>query len=827
MTNQLEPTPQLIEQQTLIGQIVEATLTALPGPLADALRVGTLTHWLSADLLTHLLDENVDFDQVRATLERFQWARVDSQGRLRYQEEIRRYLLAWWRTAEPDRFQRLHQAALAYFQVRRQTANESEQPTYTNEILYHCLLVDENAGIDQLINWFEDACARYQLGIAEQLVVQAKEVSEQLTEPGQMWITYFAARLDQLYRRADAGETTFRTLANRAPTTLLQAVAQWSLGTLLVQRQQWSTALHHYKASLHELQRVQAADYEIRVLLAMGDAYRDLAERSGGFAVDADHPLTLAEQLLRWVQILPFIIYKWLVHTLPFLPNWYFGTNYQDWIIAYLYTEAVRWYRRAESAMHHSPNSWSLVEVQVALAELEHRLGRWSSAWQRFALLVANPTVTNSLYRTARVKLGQGRALWAEGHLNKSAVLLAEALTDLERFDDQQGRGVITALLGRIYTDLRRMDEAIAVYGASLHAFGIINDRQAQTQVVWQLQQLIDGGKLSVPQQQKSMALIAQVTELQYISRFPDALLRYFRWLAFCVVLPLNYWVTLLVSERAMDNLFVVIEGELRLLVIGANLQTSTSDIFEIAVYAASPFFLLWFYHFTYSFLGFVVAYILGRLLLPIERDPPRQITLNSQGLTVEDDSQAVGQTIPWADVSTFISNDYYQWRQPIYLFSRSALVNHSNGVTLINAITSGYSHLKRQVEHFLMQKELPVHKQSLDIRIFDWGWILGVLLFALALTSYANYIEPLSSSWGVYSTGIYVDVTITLWIQEIMLIALRVFPATVLWRLLAHHRIVRITLGREAEIIPKWVLWFAAILQTWFALDWILADWL
>jgi hypothetical protein len=37
----------------------------------------------------------------------------------------------------------------------------------------------------------------------------------------------------------------------------------------------------------------------------------------------------------------------------------------------------------------------------------------------------------------------------------------------------------------------------------------------------------------------------------------------------------------------------------------------------------------------------------------------------------------------------------------------------------------------------------------------------------------------------------------------------------------------VRATLGRETEIIPEWVLWFAAILQTWFALDWILADWL
>lgn len=807
----------IAEQRAIIRRAVEGILASMPPRVAAATRLGAIPHWFDKELLGRLVGDEGDLDPVLTHLRRLSFVRQDARGHFRYHDQVRDYLLEWWRQERVDEYEAANRSALAYFRALSKAATSFERPIYEREMVYHLLGVDEAKGLEYLSVQFEDACGRYQLDIAEQFVSVVAELKASLTEGGRIWLRYFEARLDLVYRRDDAGEATFQDLANHATDPVLQAVARWSLGEIRVSQQYWSQATRLYGASLDFLQQERALMYGARVMLALGDAYRDLAHSSGGFYAGSAEPVDTANRFLHILQHLPFLIYEWLVRRVSFLPNWYFGTNYQDWIIAYLLIEAMRWHRRAERQLRKIGDHQGLAEARSSLAELEHQLGRWSRARRRYATLLKTDEVAGSLYRTARVRMGQGRAFLDEGDLTKAEMALSEAVETFRRFNDDGSTGVTAALLGRLYAALDRPGEAVSAYAESAQAFRAVEDHLAHTRIVWALEDLARHSTLLDEQKQQVDVVVAQAIERHYITRFPDALLRWFRRLALWGALPLTYGFAFVVGLGLTLSL-TIIEGELRLLRTGANVQTTITDTVVLAIFATLPILLtLWFYRFIYSLMGIAVAHFLGRQLIPIERDQPSRFVTDATGLTHHDISRGVSQTVAWSDVSTLASIDYCQWRQPIGLIS-SMLVAASSGMTaVVDAVTAGYDHLKQDIT-----RHVDCRWQSLDFVIFDGRWTLASIAISLAFALYLGSVVSGDLTYRNEHAGQEVAVLWSYIMVYFIPTLFLVFPAVVLWRLVGHRATVQSTFKVQTRAVLSWLLCLAAIVCTAITALWI-----
>jgi tetratricopeptide (TPR) repeat protein len=804
-----------------IGRTVEDLLALMPLQVADAIRVGAIPHWFDQDLFAHLGHGELDVAQAMTYLRRLRFVWEDTQGRFRYHDEVRDYLLAWWRQERPHQYEVANRSALAHFRALAEAAISIERPVYEREVLYHLLIVDETAGLRYLSARFEDAYGRYQLGLAEGFVTQAAQLKDILTDKGRMWIRYFEARLDLVYRRGDAGEATFQELADYALDPILQAVACWNLGETLVNQQHWSRAMGLYRASLDSLQRERALMYGARVMLALGDAYRDLADSSGGFLAESGRPFGAAGRFLHNLQHLPFLIYEWLVRRVNFLPNWYFGTNYQDWIIAYLLVEATRWYRRAERQLREIGDTQGLAAARLSLAELEHQVGRWSRARRRYAMLLETDEIKGSLYRTARVWQGQGRAFLEEGALTKAETALSEALETFRRFHDDSSIGITATLLGRVYVILGRLDEAVSAYVESVQAFGAIEDHLARTQVVWALEDLAQRSTLLDEQRSQIDTVVTPVTERHYITRFPEALLRWFRRLALLGALPLTYVLTFMIS-LGLTLSVMIIEGEFGLWQIGANVQTTITDALILMVFATLPVPLaLWLYRLIYSLLGMAFVRFLGRRLIPIERDQPSYLVTDATGLTRHDVSRDLSHTVAWSDVSLLASVDHYLWRRPIHLISGTILA--ANSRMMVDAITAGYGHLKQGIARHLERQRDGAEQQSLDFVIFDSRWTLATIAVSLAFALCMVYTGTVRLKVIVDPSGEEANLLLSPFMLSFVPTLALVFPVTVLWRLVSHRTTVQSTLRYQVKTIPSWVLWLAAIVCTVIVALWII----
>jgi len=802
------------KRQATIRRIVEGLMATMPPQVADALCLGAIPHWFDEVLLDRLRGDDSDVTLLTTYMQRFRFMQQDAQGNFRYHDEVRDYLPAWWRQKRPRQYKVANRAALAYFTALAQVATPVDRPMYEREALYHLLIVDEPAGLQYLSEQFEDARRSYQLGMAEAVVAQAAQLKAVLTDVGQRWVEYFEARLNLLYHRSDSGEAIFKDLIRHAPDPLLQALARWSLGEIRLNQQRWSRAIRFYHASLAALQQERSLRYGARVMLSLGDAYCDLAENSGGIHVQDDSHTGTASRFLHTLQHLPFLIYEWLARRVSFLPIWYFGTNYQDWIIAYLLVEATRWYRRAERQLVNIGDSPGLAEARLALAELEHQLGRWSRAQRRYAMLLETAEIKGSLYRTAQVRLGQGRAFLDEGAIRKAEPMLVETLKTFRRFRDHASIGVTAALLGRVYATLGQPGEAASAYVESAHAFEAVEHYLAHTQVVGALEDLAQHSTLPDEQKQQADTVLTEAAERHYLTRFPDTLLRWFRRLAF-FALPLTYVLTLIVVLASLVVLLVV-EGDVRL----SRIPTAPTLI-EVVLPTLPALLSMWLYRLIYSLLGVAFVRFLGRHLIRIEQNQPSRLVADAIGLTRHDASTGLSRTMSWSGGSSLALVDYYQWRRPIRLISSTILTTASGMIMMIDALTVGYKHLQQDIMRRLGDRLDGARRRNLDFIILDGRWTIAVIAFSLAFALY-SYTSTRKITVEIMSSGEKVTLYLASFLLPFVSMLLLVFPAVVLWRLSIHRRAVRRTLRYAPQTIPAWLLWLGATLCTVIAVLWI-----
>ena len=211
-----------------------------------------------------------------------------------------------------------------------------------------------------------------------------------------------------------------------------------------------------------------------------------------------------------------------------------------------------------------------MFETQLPLAEIDYYLGRWSRARHRYAGVMKSITLPprDYNYRRAQVHLGQGRILLDEGKYDKAEARLLEARRNFAHFDDKRSAGVTAELLGQVAEGRNQPEKAIDAYGESLRAYSMVNDALGATGVVTLLEDF--ASEPGLPQESAAAAkqLTDEVTTRQYLARFPDKLLRWFRRVALIAALPLTFILTLLLGMAVLVQMYFT-EGELLLFVRG------------------------------------------------------------------------------------------------------------------------------------------------------------------------------------------------------------------------------------------------------------------
>jgi tetratricopeptide (TPR) repeat protein len=426
--------------------------------------------------------------------------------------------------------------------------------------------------------------------------------------------------------------------------------------------------------------------------------------------------------------------------------------------------------------------------------------------------------VTSSRYRKARVQLGRGRAFLDEGNLGQAETALSEAIETFRELKDHGSIGAAAALLGRLYAASGRWNEAVSTYVESARAFKAAEDHLARTRVTWALEDLAQR-VLPDEQRQQVDQVVAQVEERHYVTRFPDTLLRWFRRLALWGALPLTYVLTFVLG-LALTVSLVIIEGEWRLWRTGAGAQTTIADALILAVFATLPVFLaLWLYRLVYSLMGIAFVHLLGRRLVPIQKDQPSHLVTDATGLKYYDVSEGSGhtRTMAWSDVSLFASVDYCQRRRPIHLISSTLLASSAGTPVIVDAITAGYSYLKRDIARRLGHQE-----QNLDLAIFNDRWALVSVAISLAFALYSICVVSDVATYVSEVSGQEVTLPLSSVVVSFTLTLLPVFPVVTLWRLVAHRRAVQRAARYPTKASPPWLLWLAAVASTVAAVLWI-----
>jgi hypothetical protein len=219
--------------------------------------------------------------------------------------------------------------------------------------------------------------------------------------------------------------------------------------------------------------------------------------------------------------------------------------------------------------------------------------------------------------------------------------------------------------------------------------------------------------------------------------------------------------------------------------------------------------------------MGIAVVHVLGRRILPIEREQPSYIVTNAGEIARYNPSTHSSQRMAWPALSAVVSIDYRQWQRIIDLISSVTLVAHPE-VMVVDAVTAGYMRLKQDILDHVNHQARAIPQKNLDFIIFQKVWLLALIGLCLGFALYMVFIERLGITWSVGPTA----ERVLLPLSSIMLVFAPtlslVFPAVVLWRLVFHRAMTRRALGYDVRVAPWWVIWAAALLCSAASILWI-----
>ncbi|HEX9370403.1 MAG TPA: tetratricopeptide repeat protein, partial [Roseiflexaceae bacterium] len=433
-----------IPQDNLIVATFRLLLAEAGPRQAEVMRACAVPRWFDVAVLAVLRGRADGNERVLELLRGYSFVHPLGAGRFAYSDEVRAGLLEEWRAERPAELRALHQRLAAHFASREAPIADQQRPPeamiairlggdwalWQREALYHQLMLDPRAGMDQLRAEFDQAEAESRLADCEALLQTALEAP--IDARDRLWLRYLRARLDRLALRLPAAsEQLGAILTTPDLDPSLAAGARQTLGEVLAETGQWAGATALYRRSLAYFEQAGDRPKAAELMLLLGQAYEGLGDDTGGWHVPAypQNPLGRAlGQLWSWFQALPFspIIFVLRLAAIVMPQARYIGP-YQNWPLIWLYRTANGWYRRSLAAFQQLGEEIGAARAELQLAEIERQFGYPGDALARLDRL-RSALVARSPYRRAWIDCRCAAALLDQGQIDDALAILEPAL---------------------------------------------------------------------------------------------------------------------------------------------------------------------------------------------------------------------------------------------------------------------------------------------------------------------------------------------------------------------------------------------------------------
>jgi tetratricopeptide (TPR) repeat protein len=700
-----------LPEEPALETLIQIWLGTLPPETTAYVRLGAIPQMVDAGLLSALLNDEaagpVAWDKLRSLNFVFE----DREGRLVYTQSVREVLLAeWWATAENiERYRRANRDLLPLLESRVRASSGVARQFDLLRWVYHALAADETMGLALVDEVYSYAQIFYQLALAERMLARLQELDPILNGDTRNWLRYFQADLKLSQHREVPQELAaeFEDLAQETNDERLRALARLKRGYALLAQFNWSNALAEFESSLAYFQTQSNDAKRVDVLLAIGHTYTNLAEKAGGLSQTQDEiggsrvhrlfrrlastPLVLFRFLVeRWLW-LSSLYYAWGTRSSPlglWLTVLYVGTAYQDWIVARLMVQAIYWYRRAEFESRQLDQPHGLAIAQEQLAVLYYQLGHRRHSQALLRSLLVNPWVRNNPYRLAQAVRSQGEIDLAAGRLEEAEQNLTSSLETFESLDDWESIGSVALSRGRGRMRGKDTSAALEHFGLAIDALGRISDDLGRTEVVVELESVLERVDLSQTIRDHAQELRDTVTTLSFIERFPGEISRRFWWPN--IIAAISVWLIVFIAVGLSTVALAAIEAEIYLDKLGLNLLNLIGMVL-------TPLMIIWGFQIVYTLIG-SVFYAWRIPIASIEEAQPRVYTCDPSSVICrkarEDES---GIEISWQEHPFAVSNAVYWVASLLPLLSRLTPISRSNNFE-ISGTVGHFGTLKRAI---------------------------------------------------------------------------------------------------------------------------------
>ncbi len=798
-----------------VRQLVLDFLEILTEPMKKVVLSGAIPNTFTAELIQKITGDESEIAEILETLQENYFINKGAGDWYYYSADVRETLWKLWQ--DPERkaeFQKANHIALVYFDGLAGKSNPPGLYFFQREALYHRLLEDENAGLEYMSELFEQACDQRQIGAAQNFSMQLGQILPHLSPVATQYASYYEMRLDFLLNSREKLESRLEMLISETSDPLLKARAGILLGQIWLTKYEWKKSTDILTSSLAELKKLRAWRYSARAMLSLGDVYVDLVENGGGMQPENFNDSGRLSRFLTYLLFLPYLLLDWLRRKVWFLPGWfYFGGNYQDWILNYLLQMAGTWYRKAWLMAQETDNQTTSLNALLGQANVAVQQRREAKAQRIYSKLALLPAVESSRYRLGQVAYGLGQVYLLAGRGAQASRELQDSLNTFRSFADEENIALVAHALGKTHLLLGETDSAAEALLESFQAYREKRNPLSQTQVAWELEQLMEKKQITDPIKQRVEEVLAAMQERQYLARFPSDLLRRFRALAYWIALPLSYVLILFVGIAVSLSLMAIEFSALNFSNTG---KLSQFDVFWLLVVGVLPIFLaFWIIELVYAMIGQAWINIAGRVRLNSLGEQPDRIVLSPRGIALNCPGLAEPIQLAWNEIQKLISADYRIWQRPIYLLSRQSLATENKSI-VIDGITSGYPQISKEV----IKKIGGVSDQiNADMVILGHRSTYIAVLVAIAHAQIMVWAGQIDIT--VEETLLFLAPLLVVLLVNIITIS----PPLLLWRIYFQRRFFGQQVGYSPKDYRNFVLLGAAILLSIGAVLWLVTS--
>ena len=499
-------------QNDHIAQLLTEILQTAHPIMAEAIYVAAIPQWYTQPLFAAIRKKEDGRDEKLVThyLPRYSFVvplsdQADDDLAYTVRAYERDFIHKYWIKEDPKGYKAAHQRALAYWE-----ANPDTNPyAQAQQRLYHLLLVDEQAGINYLVERFRVYYGDRQFAAIQRLLETVQQAYNYLVLLNSPFVSrlknlsiLLEARLAQLYGRWSESLSILEPQlknANLGKEAIPYVMRVYGAG--LAGNGQYVEAIETYEAAIKGFQTLantpENEAERAQALIDLGDAYVDLAVSARGYVhqekgerIDA---LLLLNNFVDFFLSIPLVIYLsfylglqvWRLRFWPVFRD-------LDWIIARLFAQGARCYRMADPILE---KYGTLAEGAIADEKLAHlylKMGATKKAQILFAKLLSANDVSLGDYRQASTRVGLGETWLQQGELSTAQHEFETALPVLRLFEDIELQAEVHRGLAQTFDTAKQNEAACVQWQQALSLYRQQDNVRGMTRAIEALEQLGD-----------------------------------------------------------------------------------------------------------------------------------------------------------------------------------------------------------------------------------------------------------------------------------------------------------------------------------------------